>query len=116
VSLVAYVAEDGLVGHQWEERPLVLRRSHAAFLNSVVSLTCRFVQYYRQTASSQTLMILPWYTQHLGMSLNLDNNRNSLPLVPCFYWSSGSLMILLSLEIRFEIAGILCLSSTRVIA
>jgi hypothetical protein len=21
---VAYVAEDGLVGHQWEERPLVL--------------------------------------------------------------------------------------------
>jgi hypothetical protein len=23
-SLVAYVAEDGLVGHQWEERPLVL--------------------------------------------------------------------------------------------
>jgi hypothetical protein len=29
VSLVAYVAEDGLVGHQWEERPLVLRRSYA---------------------------------------------------------------------------------------
>jgi hypothetical protein len=27
--LVAYVAEDGLVGHQWEERPLVLRRSYA---------------------------------------------------------------------------------------
>jgi hypothetical protein len=26
VSLVAYVAEDGLVGHQWKERPLVLRR------------------------------------------------------------------------------------------
>jgi hypothetical protein len=24
VSLVAYVAEDGLVSHQWEERPLVL--------------------------------------------------------------------------------------------
>jgi hypothetical protein len=24
LSLVAYVAEDGLVGHQWEERPLVL--------------------------------------------------------------------------------------------
>jgi hypothetical protein len=24
VSLGAYVAEDGLVGHQWEERPLVL--------------------------------------------------------------------------------------------
>ena len=24
VSLAAYVAEDGLVGHQWEERPLVL--------------------------------------------------------------------------------------------
>jgi hypothetical protein len=22
VTLVAYVAEDGLVGHQWEERPL----------------------------------------------------------------------------------------------
>jgi hypothetical protein len=26
VSLVEYVAEDGLVGHQWEERPLVLKR------------------------------------------------------------------------------------------
>ena len=25
----AYVAEDGLVGHQWEERPLVLRRLYA---------------------------------------------------------------------------------------
>jgi hypothetical protein len=24
VSLVAYVTEDGPVGHQWEERPLVL--------------------------------------------------------------------------------------------
>jgi hypothetical protein len=24
VSLAAYVAEDGLVSHQWEERPLVL--------------------------------------------------------------------------------------------
>jgi hypothetical protein len=28
VSLVAYVAEDGLVGHQWEERALVLQRSY----------------------------------------------------------------------------------------
>jgi hypothetical protein len=26
VSQTAYVAEDGLVSHQWEERPLVLRR------------------------------------------------------------------------------------------
>jgi hypothetical protein len=26
VSLVAYVAEVGLVGHQWEERPMVFRR------------------------------------------------------------------------------------------
>jgi hypothetical protein len=25
----AYIAEDGLVGHQWEERPLVLRRLDA---------------------------------------------------------------------------------------
>jgi hypothetical protein len=25
VSLAAYVAEDGLVGHQWEERPLVCK-------------------------------------------------------------------------------------------
>jgi hypothetical protein len=24
VSLAAYVAEDGLVGHHWEERPFVL--------------------------------------------------------------------------------------------
>ena len=29
VSLVAYVAEDGLVGHRWEERPLVLQRLYA---------------------------------------------------------------------------------------
>jgi hypothetical protein len=29
VSLVEYVAEFGLVGHQWEERPLVLPRSYA---------------------------------------------------------------------------------------
>jgi hypothetical protein len=29
VSLVAYVAEDGLVGYQWEERPLVLQISYA---------------------------------------------------------------------------------------
>jgi hypothetical protein len=29
VSLVAYVAEDGLVGYQWEERLLFLRRSYA---------------------------------------------------------------------------------------
>jgi hypothetical protein len=29
VSLVAYVAEDGLVCHQWEERPLVFRGSYA---------------------------------------------------------------------------------------
>jgi hypothetical protein len=29
VSLVAYEAEDGLVGHKWEERPLVLQRSYA---------------------------------------------------------------------------------------
>jgi hypothetical protein len=29
MSLTAYVAEDGLVGHQWEERPLVLLRFYA---------------------------------------------------------------------------------------
>jgi hypothetical protein len=29
LSLAAYVAKDGLVGHQWEERPLVLQRSYA---------------------------------------------------------------------------------------
>ena len=29
VSLVAYIAEDGLVGLQWEERPLVLQRLYA---------------------------------------------------------------------------------------
>jgi hypothetical protein len=29
VSLPAYVAEDGLIGHQWEERPLVLQRLYA---------------------------------------------------------------------------------------
>ena len=29
MSLVAYVAEDGLVGHQWEERSLVFQRLYA---------------------------------------------------------------------------------------
>ena len=29
MSLAAYVLEDGLVGHQLEERPLVLRRLYA---------------------------------------------------------------------------------------
>ena len=29
MALAAYVAEDGLVGHQWEERPLVFRRLYA---------------------------------------------------------------------------------------
>jgi hypothetical protein len=29
LSLAAYVAEDSLVGHHWEERPLVLRRLYA---------------------------------------------------------------------------------------
>jgi hypothetical protein len=27
---MAYIAEDGLVGHQWEERPLILRVLDAA--------------------------------------------------------------------------------------
>ena len=27
VALTAYVAEDGIVGHQWEERPLALYSS-----------------------------------------------------------------------------------------
>jgi hypothetical protein len=29
VSLAAYVAEDGLIDHHWEERPLVLKRLYA---------------------------------------------------------------------------------------
>jgi hypothetical protein len=29
VFLAAYVAEDGLVGHHWEERSLVLQTSYA---------------------------------------------------------------------------------------
>ena len=29
MSLAAYVAEDGLVSHQWEEKPLVLQRLYA---------------------------------------------------------------------------------------
>ena len=33
MSLVAYVAEDGLVSHQWEERPLVLQRSYVPVQN-----------------------------------------------------------------------------------
>jgi hypothetical protein len=30
VSLAAYVAEDGLVGHRWEERPLGLANLYAS--------------------------------------------------------------------------------------
>jgi len=30
----AYVAEDGLVGHEWEEKPLVLRRLNAPMLRN----------------------------------------------------------------------------------
>ena len=30
MSLYAYVAEDGLVGHHWEDRPLVLGRLYAS--------------------------------------------------------------------------------------
>jgi hypothetical protein len=30
VSLAAYVSEDGLVGHQWKERPLVLQNLSAS--------------------------------------------------------------------------------------
>jgi hypothetical protein len=26
IALTAYIAEDSLVRHQWEERPLILRR------------------------------------------------------------------------------------------
>ena len=29
MSLAAYVAEDGLVGHHWKERPLVLQTLYA---------------------------------------------------------------------------------------
>jgi hypothetical protein len=29
MSLAAYVAEDRLISHHWEERPLVLQRLHA---------------------------------------------------------------------------------------
>jgi hypothetical protein len=35
VSLAAYVAEDGLVGHHWEKRPLILRRLYAPVLGNV---------------------------------------------------------------------------------
>jgi hypothetical protein len=34
-SLAAYVPEDGLVSHQWEERPLVLQRSYAPVQGNV---------------------------------------------------------------------------------
>jgi hypothetical protein len=29
MSLAAYEAEDGLIGHHWEERPLVLQKLYA---------------------------------------------------------------------------------------
>jgi hypothetical protein len=35
VSLVAYVAEGGLIDHQWEEKPLVLRRLYAPVQGNV---------------------------------------------------------------------------------
>jgi hypothetical protein len=35
VFLVAYIAEDGLVGHQWDERPLVLGRLYAPVQGNV---------------------------------------------------------------------------------
>jgi hypothetical protein len=31
VFLVAYVTEDGLVGHQWEEKPVVLQDSKSQY-------------------------------------------------------------------------------------
>ena len=31
MSLAAYVSEDGLVGHHWEDRPLVLQRLYAHY-------------------------------------------------------------------------------------
>ena len=34
MALATYVAEYGLVGHQWEERPLVLRRLDAPVLGN----------------------------------------------------------------------------------
>jgi hypothetical protein len=37
VSLVAYVAEDGLVGHHWEERSLVLQRSYAPLQGNAIA-------------------------------------------------------------------------------
>ena len=30
VSLAAYISEDGLVGHQWKERPLVMQTLYAS--------------------------------------------------------------------------------------
>jgi hypothetical protein len=34
MALAAYVAEDGLVSHQWEKRSLVLRRFYAPVLGN----------------------------------------------------------------------------------
>jgi hypothetical protein len=35
VSLAAYVTEDGIVGHQWEERPLILQSLYAPVQGNV---------------------------------------------------------------------------------
>jgi hypothetical protein len=35
MSLATYVAEDGLVGHHWEEKPLVLQRLYAPVQGNV---------------------------------------------------------------------------------
>jgi hypothetical protein len=43
VSLVAYVAEDGLVGHKWEERPLVLQSSYAPLQGNARAMKQKWV-------------------------------------------------------------------------
>jgi hypothetical protein len=38
MALAAYVSEDGLVGHQWEEMPLVLWRFYAPSIGECLGL------------------------------------------------------------------------------
>ena len=43
MSLAVYVAEDGLVGHEWEKRPLVLQRFYAPVQGNARSKKCEWV-------------------------------------------------------------------------
>ena len=58
LSLVAYVAEGGLVGHQWDERPLVLRRLNHTFKKYVFELGQKCIQKIRKESVVKRPVVL----------------------------------------------------------